>query len=217
MWTILVRTIFYDFGGFGGVLNGLPPTFIPGVNVKVPFRRKRYGTNNVLMFFMIFMKNLRNKWNNVLKWLRRAAFVGWDAAWLDFPRDFHHSVGKCSDFHCFLSRELFLLQPRVYKTIKCASSPFFLRQCWCLLHGWIALRISTIRQAGIRTSIVCCLVNCFTPWQMPGEQSNERFHIFWTGSLPGAWLDFPRVFHHSAGRRTEVQLICLVNCSLSGQ
>ena len=48
VWTIFVRTVFLRLFGIFGVLNG-PPTPIPGINVKVPFRGKLIWK---IMFFL---------------------------------------------------------------------------------------------------------------------------------------------------------------------
>ena len=56
---------FCDFGGIGVGFVGswmAPPHPIPGVNVKVPFRKKKYVKQNVFyIFVMIFMEKIK-KW-----------------------------------------------------------------------------------------------------------------------------------------------------------
>ena len=131
VWIIFVRRILCDLLGFGGiwVLNDPPrhhhhphPTPIPGVNVKVPFQRKKHK----LLFcdFLWFLWKSR-KLKNVLKWLRRVAFVGWDtyspmlayfsnqnSTWIFF-------LLKQFNLHCW-----HLFPKQIHQTVKhlCAAS-----------------------------------------------------------------------------------------------
>ena len=93
VWTIFVRTIFWDvfcFGGIGGVLNGPPtPTHThthtsPASMSKFPSGGNNYGKwwfcNDVLCFLWQKIKKM------LLKRSRRVAFVGWDVAGASLER-----------------------------------------------------------------------------------------------------------------------------------
>ena len=96
VWTIVVRTVFdrsFVIFLILGILTG-PPTHphtpIPGVNVKVPFRGKQICKN---MFFLLISYDLyETNWKNVLKWLRRVAFVG---GWWVSPTRKSYSFRSC--------------------------------------------------------------------------------------------------------------------------
>ena len=59
VWTLFARSIFWEFWGFGGVLNG-PPHPHPRCKCQSSLRGKRYG---ILFFLVGFMKI----WANLLR------------------------------------------------------------------------------------------------------------------------------------------------------
>ena len=73
--TNMCFVICFDLGGFW-VLNGPPLHPTTTTTTPIPGRGKKYVKNVVSITFYGFYE----KTENVLKWLRRVAFVGWDAA-----------------------------------------------------------------------------------------------------------------------------------------
>ena len=67
VWTIFVRILFCDLGGFGGGPkcppnhrhHHPPPSPIPGVNVKVPFRGTKYENGLRFLYIEMFWCFLR--------------------------------------------------------------------------------------------------------------------------------------------------------------